>query len=227
MAKPDSTCWSVIRGAAAGDATDRAQFAQRYVGLVRHYLGARWRGSPYQQDVDDAVQEVFLACFRPEGVLDRAAPEHPGGFRAYLYGVVRNVARRVEEARAKAQAHLAPLNSEMSALPADEATLSRVFDRAWAQTLLREAAQRQAEIAAGKGPEAQRRVELLQLRFHGGLPVREIARLWQTDPGKVHHEYARARREFREALREVVAFHQPGPPEAIEQACVELFTLLG
>ena len=30
-----------------------------------------------------------------------------------------------------------------------------------------------------------------------------------------------------EALREVVASHQPGPPEVIEQACVELFTLLG
>jgi hypothetical protein len=29
------------------------------------------------------------------------------------------------------------------------------------------------------------------------------------------------------ALREVMAFHQPGPPEEVEQACAELLTLLG
>ena len=50
-------------------------------------------------ELDDVVQEVFLACFKEDGPLSRADPERPGGFRAYLYGVVRNVARGVEKKR--------------------------------------------------------------------------------------------------------------------------------
>ena len=226
MTTPESTCWTVIRGAAEGDPDDRARFAERYGGVVRAYLAARWRGSPHLQDLDDAVQEVFLACFRADGALARVEPGRGGGFRSYLYGVVRNVARRIEARRAQARELPEPPEPGFDGLPGDEASLSRAFDRAWAQAVLREAGRRQAERARQEGPEAQRRVELLRLRFHDGLPIREIARLWEADPARLHHEYARARQEFRAALREVVAFHHPGPPETIDQACVELLTLL-
>ncbi|MBK8268830.1 MAG: hypothetical protein IPK83_11220 [Planctomycetes bacterium] len=40
---------------------------------------ARTRG-----DLDDAVQDVFLECFRPDGALDRLDVHRPGGFRAFL-----------------------------------------------------------------------------------------------------------------------------------------------
>src|SRR5215510_9260970 len=81
---PETTCWSLIEGAAAGNADDRARFAHRYAPVVRAYLCARWRGSPHLQDVEDAVQEVFIACFREGGVLARADPTRGGGFRPYL-----------------------------------------------------------------------------------------------------------------------------------------------
>jgi DNA-directed RNA polymerase specialized sigma24 family protein len=93
---PESTCWTLIRGAAAGNPADRAGFADRYAGVIRSYLAARWRESPHARYTDDVVQDVFLACFAPDGVLARADPGRPGGFRPYLYGVVRNLARRVE-----------------------------------------------------------------------------------------------------------------------------------
>jgi hypothetical protein len=38
-----------------------------------------------------------------------------------------------------------------------------------------------------------RRVELLTLRFHEAMPIREIARLWGVDAASLHHEYAQAR----------------------------------
>jgi len=63
----------------------------------------------------------------------------------------------------------------------------------------REAAQVQAEQARHGGPAALRRVELLHLRFHDGLPIREIAERWQADAAQVHHDYARARQEFKAA----------------------------
>lgn len=170
---------------------------------------------------------MFVACFDPGGALARADPARPGGFRAYLYGVARNVARHFEARRARAAARAAAEPPDLDRLPADEASLSREFDRAWAQAIFREAARRQAELARERGPDAERRVELLRLRFQEGLPIRDIARRWGDDAARLHHEYARARQELKAALREVVAFHQPGPPEAVEQACSDLLSLLG
>jgi RNA polymerase sigma-70 factor (ECF subfamily) len=217
----------LIRGAAAGSEADRAGFAARYVPVVRAYLEARWRTSPHLQNLDDAIQEVFLACFRPGGVLARADSERAGGFRAYLHGVIRNVARRVEAGQlAGRRGEPAAAEVDLDLVPADDPSLSRAFDRAWAEALIREAAGLQANRARERGHDAERRVELLRLRFYDGLPIREIARLWEADPAKLHHEYATARHEFLAALREVVAFHQPGPPDAVERACGELIGLL-
>src|SRR6516164_10731447 len=96
MSTPESTCWTVIRAAAAGSPADREELAHRYLAVVRAYLGARWRGSPLRPDLDDAVQEVFVECFRQGGAVEAAAAGRVPSFRAFLYGVVRNVARRFE-----------------------------------------------------------------------------------------------------------------------------------
>ena len=221
---PESTCWTLIRGAAAGNPADRAGFAERYAGVIRAYLAARWRNGPHARHTDDVVQDVFLACFAPDGVLVRADPRHKGGFRSYLYGVVRNLARRVEAGQGYGREQL---GAEPDDLPADDPSLARAFDRAWALALMRDAARRQADEARRRGPAAVRRVELVRLRFHDGLPIRDVARLWRTDPARLHHEYATARREFLAALHEVVAFHHPGPPAEVDRACAELIHLLG
>src|SRR5437870_13493007 len=96
----ESTCWTLTRGAAAGDAADRDAFGRRYAPVVRAYLAARWRHTPLRQHLDDAVQDVFLACFRAGGALDRADADR-GDFRPFLYGVARNVALRYEASHAR------------------------------------------------------------------------------------------------------------------------------
>jgi RNA polymerase sigma-70 factor (ECF subfamily) len=233
MAAPESTCWTVIEAAAAGSPGDRNAFARRYAPVVQTYLSSRWRTTPYLSELEDAVQEVFVECFKQGGVLDRAERDRPGGFRAFLYGVVRNVALRVEAGRTRGREQQLPSSLDLDQVQASEADLSRLFDRAWARVLLREAAQRQQERAQSaallKDPvqAAVRRVELLRLRFHEGLPIRDIAQRWGVEPAHLHHEYARARQEFRAALREVVAFHHPGPPAAVEEECANLLALLG
>lgn len=216
MSSPDATCWTLIRDASAGDPAARERFARVYRPVVRSYLAARWRGLPL--DADDAAQDVFVECFRAGGALAKADAERPGGFRAFLLGVVRNVARRHEARPRRGQ----PLDPQ---LPADDPSLAHAFDRAWAQALLREAAHVQKNAADSDA--ARRRVELLRLRFHDGRPIREIAKLWNIDAAKLHHEYATAREEFRQALRQVVAFHHPGePPADIDRACTELLALV-
>jgi RNA polymerase sigma-70 factor (ECF subfamily) len=226
MGPRDSTCWTLLREAAAGDDAPRAEFAARYLPVVRAYLAARWRGSKQIQDLDDAVQDVLVECFKGGGLLERARADRPGGFRAFLYGAVRHVALRAEAQRARRRAREQAELIDLEGMPGNEETLSRVFDRAWGKAVVREAAERQAVLAAQRGEEALRRVELLRLRFHEGMPIREIARLWGVDPASLHHEYARARQEFRSALRDIIAFHHPGTPGDVDRECAQLLSLL-
>jgi RNA polymerase sigma-70 factor (ECF subfamily) len=210
----------MIRDAAGGDPAARDRFGRVYLPVVRAYLAARW-GAGRAPDPNDACQDVFVECFRAGGLLEKADPDREGGFRAFLLGAVRNVARRHEAGRR-------PPDQLPADLPADDTGPAEAFDRAWARALLREAARGQEEAARQSGPAAVRRVQLLRLRFHDGLPIREIAAQWGEDPARLHHEYATARDEFRQALRSVVAFHHPGgTPAEIDRACAELLGLLG
>jgi RNA polymerase sigma-70 factor (ECF subfamily) len=190
--------------------------------VIRSYLGARWRGGPLAGEIDDAAQEVFVECFRPDGPLRRADPDAPGGFRAYLFGVVRNVARGVEK---RVRRDRAVGGIDLDGVQAREAPLSAVFDRAWTAALLRAAGERQAENARGDHRPA-RRVELLRLRFGEDLPIREIAALWGEEAAPLHEEYRTARKEFLAALREVVHERNGGTPEEVEAECGRLLDTL-
>lgn len=217
----------MIHAAADGEAAERDEFARRYEPVIRAYLSIRWRRGPLIAELDDGVQEVFVECYRKGGVLQRAEPDRPGGFRAFLYGVTRNVALRVESRRAR-RGEQQPATDFIDALPEthDDAP-SRAFDRAWARSVMRDAAARQARWASTEGEQAQRRVELLRLRFQENLPIREIADGWQADPVYVHREYAKARKEFKRALIEAIAFHVPACPADVDKECARLLALLG
>jgi RNA polymerase sigma-70 factor (ECF subfamily) len=222
----ESTRWTIIRGAAAGRTADRAEFARRYQSVIRAYLGARWRDTPLMAEIDDAVQETFLDCFKERGALTRASPESPGRFRSFLFAVVRNVARRVEERVARDRARRASDSVDLAALDGGAEAASRAFDRAWAMALLRRASRLQQEQATEQGVAAQRRVELLNLRFGEDLPIREIARRWGEDAARVHREYARAREEFKAALRDVVRDEETASAAELEAECARLLEFL-
>jgi len=222
----DSTCWTLIRGAASGDARAREAFALRYVPVVRAYLMARWRTPLLRERVEDAVQDAFFECFRPEGVLARLDAGRPGGFRPFLMGVLRNVARRAEERFTRERGHREAV-PDLEAVEADEESLSQVVDRAWAREILREAGERQRDDAARTGDEAVRRIELLHLRFREGLPIREIAERWGVPADRLHHEYARARKEFRQALERTVRDHHGGTDTEVAEEIDRVLEAVG
>ena len=223
MNSGETTCWSLVDAAAGGDQQRRQEFASRYYPVVSAYLVARWRGTPLKGDVEDGCQEVFAECFRENGPLLRADPKR-GGFRAFLYGVTRNVALRVEDRKRRDRL----IGGEIRFVPADETSLSQAFDRAWAIGLIKEAGCRQAALAANKGSAAVRRVELLQLRFRDGKPIRDIAGEWAVPATELHREYAKARKEFLDALKDLVAGEHPSASDLeVDKQCRELLTLLG
>ena len=173
------------------------------------------------------MQEVFVECLKPGGILDNADPTR-GDFRALLYAVVRNVARRFEERAAEHNGNRTNESVHLDDLPAQAEKLSRFFDRVWAQSLLREAVLRHAVAARNGDRDYRRRYRILRLRHQQGLPVREVAaRLNEPDIDAVHNAYRRARREFRSFLREVVAMHTGAPNESIDAECRRVTELLG
>ena len=195
MATSESTCWTVIRAGAAGSPADRDELGRHYLGIVQSYLSARWRGSALRKELDDATQEVFVECFRQGGALETAGAGRVPNFRAFLYGVVRNVARRFESQPSRP-------NTQLPDVDAKEASLSELFERSWAASIMAEAARLQKSRAVQSGAEAIKRVELLRLRFEENLPIREISQRWSVDAARLHHDYALARQEFRDALME-------------------------
>jgi len=209
------TSWSNIFGASAGDAEARQRFAATYEPVVRVYLEARWANLTLASQVDDGVQDVFVECFRPNGILEKVTPEAVPSFRGYLFGVIKNVARRYE-----AKVRVATLPEQ---LEANDTSASAAFDREYALALMREASFIQAALAKQSGAAAERRVELLQLRFGQSMPVREIAKKWDVDPAWVHHQYATARNEFHDALRLLIKQHDAQlSATEIDQRCRNL-----
>jgi RNA polymerase sigma-70 factor (ECF subfamily) len=220
------TRWTLIEGAASGDEAARREFVARYEGPVRAYLGARWRDTPLRGEIDDAAQEVFLQCFRDGGALARADAAR-GGFRPFLYGVVRREAQKVETLRAREYRRRGDDSFHPDRLEVDETTLSRVFDRRWAQDLIEAAGELFLARARELGADGERRAELLQLRYHDQLPVREIAGRWNEDAARLHRELSRAKGEFQDALREAVAAREGYAGETLDRECARVLELLG
>jgi DNA-directed RNA polymerase specialized sigma24 family protein len=151
--------------------------------------------------------------------------ERGSAFRTFLYGVVRKVALRYEERAGRKGEAPAPSAFDPEELDAREERLSILFDRAWAKTVLARAGERHRARAEREGEAGRRRLELLRLRFGEGLPIREIAARWSMEPALLHAEYRKAREEFKQALREEVAFHHPGTPRSIERECETLLAV--
>lgn len=222
---PDETCWTLINAVNGGDTAAKEQFVGRYAAPVHAYLRARWKAGPLTSECDDAAQEVFVRCFSEAGPLSRVDQFASEGFRAYLYGVCRNVAREFE-ARNQRNAHAA--DNGLAELPDQEARLSTAFDRAFARQVMKEAREEFHRRSQSGDEAAKRRFELLSLRFEKNLPIRDIAAQWDLDPAHVHKEYARARRDYRQSLFDVVAEQNPGrTPAEVETAAKRLLELIG
>lgn len=211
----------MIERAASGHDEDRALFARRYREPVRAYLARRWRSTRLASDVEDAVQEVFLSCF--DGALSRADRARGASFRAYLMGITKNIAARYEAARVLSPAETAVLH----ALPNREDELSVVYERAWAQTLVKEAHARLMAEADAKGEAAKRRVDVLRMRFAGAASVESIAQKLGISVGRCYKDFERARGEFRDCLRAVVrSAMESGAPMDVDEECRRVLGLL-
>ena len=224
MNSGESTCWTIVMQAAQGDHAARGRFAELYLAIVRAYLISRWRTNRLMTELDDAVQEVFLECYRPGGALSRLDRDGPGAFRTFLFAVVTNVARRHEE-RVLDPRRATPDAEELARVADDALTQSVAFDREWARAMLAQARERHRSAAANDA-DALQRVDLLDLRFREGLPIRGIAERWKMPAERVHALYRKAREEFKLALRAEVAFQGHRGEAAAERECRRILEIV-
>ncbi|MCU0722578.1 MAG: hypothetical protein MUC63_02990, partial [Planctomycetes bacterium] len=138
MSPGETTRWTLIRRAAAGLAPEQEEFALLYGPVVRSYLGARWRNTRLASEVEDAAQDVLLACLKHDGALSRADPAWPGGFHAFFRGVLAKTALQAERRHARHRDIPPAVAPSLDDLPADDPGLSTIFGRALAEALLRE-----------------------------------------------------------------------------------------
>ena len=220
----NETCWTVIRAAAIGDSAAQATFARTYEATIRSYLETRWRGRPLAHEAADAVQEVFIECFKPGGVLERADSNH-GEMRGLLRRVTQNVARRFEE-RAVQKGRIRPDDSSwLAEVLSDNPGQATMFDRCWAHSVISEATARFRELALQDGEAGQRRVELLERRFGSDEAIREIASSWGLPAQDVHNAYKKARKDFYRCLCAEIAFHRPDAVD-LEHECREVLAMI-
>jgi len=222
MGRFDTTRWSVVLGAVAGDPADRDRFCVLYEPVIRAYLGARWRVPHQNQEVSDGVQEVFVECFKDRGALGRLDPGRSGGFRAFLYGVTRATAIAIERKSSRRTRDKTLHGSDLRFVQRTQATLSQAFDKAWARMIGREAGRLVAERAK-KHRGGIEKVKCLELRFVRGLPPRDIAVEMECPVERVYELLKLAKLEYRSALLEVVGSYSPTASEKeLEDKCREL-----
>jgi RNA polymerase sigma factor (sigma-70 family) len=226
MAQNDSTSWSIVLGAAARRPADQERFARLYTPLIKAYLAARWRLPLEHEDVVDGAQEVLLQCFRQDGALDSVERGRASGFRGFLYGVTRNVAAMTERKWSRSREGQAT-HSGVFERADDDSSLSHVFDRAWAEVVVREARSLLQRRSLVLGGTAVLRARALELRYQGGLPPREIAPRLGLDVKQVYRLLEDGQVEFQEALVDVMTEQVPGASRAeVERKCAELLDLL-
>jgi RNA polymerase sigma-70 factor (ECF subfamily) len=173
----------VARIAAGDDAALRELF-----GRHASWLAVRLRAILPAADVEDVLQETFLAAwrgasgYRPQGVC--------GG---WLWGIARRQAALLLRRRGSAE-------QAGTALPADLAGLDAPDP---AETAL---ARADLEVAmAVLGPDGSPEREVWRLMYEQDRPVAEVAELLGVPPGTVKSRAHRARRLLRAALRDRTA----------------------
>ncbi len=216
MPEPDAahpfsnTHWSVVLDAARGN-SPAAELAIRQLCEAYWFPLYAWlrRQGHSPHDAEDLVQDFFAEKILTRNVLQNIGPEK-GRFRTWLLTCLKNLThtRREESQALKRGGGLEHVSLEMRdaegrylAEPADHMTPDRLFERAWALTLLERAVTGLRERYVRKGREQL--FDHIRHALPGNgrlLPYAEIAARTGLTEDAVKMEVSRLRKEIGPAL---------------------------
>jgi DNA-directed RNA polymerase specialized sigma24 family protein len=225
-----STRWTVVL--AAGDSRlssaralealselCRIYWRPLYLFLLREGIGA--------EDAQDLTQSFFSELIRDRSFM--RADREKGRFRSFLLGALKHF---VADARDREQAQ--KRGGGKIREPFDEATISeaesqvarnerwqadRVYDREWAETLLRQALARLAQECAFAGKEALFEALKSHLSPDGeeAIPYHELSARVRKPAATLRKDVERLRSRYGEILREEVGGTVTDPAEVDEE----------
>jgi len=210
MERFPSTSWELLSHAARrGDraATALSEFADRYYGAVRAYIGVLTRGAG---QADDLTQRFFETVVL-SGTLLAHADHEKGRFRQYLKQAIRNFLIGEHRRRSRVTAnelHLDGVTGGWNLVAFDESPLpDEVMLRAWAQSLVKMALLR-LERACGQKDQGEH--FQMFVRRYVENPDRapswtEVGAPFGLDEKTARNRTETAARQFRSLLRELVA----------------------
>jgi RNA polymerase sigma-70 factor (ECF subfamily) len=169
-----------IRAVLGGDREAFGDLVRRHQDGLFVFVGQLM---PRGEDVDDLVQEAFLAAWRGLGSY---APER-GRFSTWLFSIARN--RCLDRLRARGGRRVDE-GSAPAPEPVDPTSPADGLDRSERLAAL--------DAALARLPDEQR--VTLVLADLVGMPHAEIAALEQVEPGTVKSRVSRARARLRELL---------------------------
>jgi DNA-directed RNA polymerase specialized sigma24 family protein len=199
MSLEQVSSWALVGLVGEDHREARREFAFRYDKFVRRVLAKRWLGTAYRNHFDDAVQDVFVECFKPGGVLEKADRTRGGAFRSLLFRVTCHVAARFERAHHR--------DSRIEAN--DFADTSGQDNDAYRQLTREEV----GEVVRGAIRRMQQKI------IHLAAGDTQVA-------GTLHRQHSKAKLEFQSFLGEVVEETYRVPPEEVSEILQELLSVL-
>ncbi len=228
-----TTCWSKVL--AAREARSRREalgvLCETYWYPIYAYL--RRKGNP-PEDALDLTQDVFARLIERDAILAAADPDK-GRFRSFLLADCNRFLRdRFEHNHALKRGGVRPALS-LSARdaegrylrePSHDNTPERLYDRAWALTLLNQVLDtlRTEYADAGKLPLYDALKSVLT-EGKSALPHADIAARLNSTPGAVQVAASRLRKRYRELLKQSIAATLVDPSE-VEDEIRDLFRAL-
>jgi RNA polymerase sigma-70 factor (ECF subfamily) len=173
---------------AAGDDTALRELFGRHAS----WLAARLRSQLPAADVEDVLQETFLAAWR-----GARAYQPQGSCGGWLWGIARRQAALLLRRRGPASGAVLPDALDTGSAAGQPDTSDP------AETAL---ARAELEVAvAALGPDGSPEREVWRLMYEQDRPVAEVAELLGVPPGTVKSRAHRARRLLRAVLRDGAA----------------------
>jgi RNA polymerase sigma-70 factor (ECF subfamily) len=219
-----TTCWSLILRAGdragPGDREALATLCRAYWYPIYAFI----RRKGYDPDDAQDLTQAYFARLLEKGVI-AAAARRKGRFRAFLRTDCQHFLIDQYRGRLAREVGTVPLSIDIRNAegryriePADGMTPERLFDRAWAMTLLDRVLGLLAGEYAAKGrSEVFDRLKIILTQGKGAVPAATLAIQLGTTEGAVHVAVHRLKKRYREILQEQIAATLDDPSEVDDE----------